>query len=276
MYYGGMDWTRAYLANTMADLRHLPSRKDLPTHPSCEEEDSADFGKWRDLALEDIEGRARQYASEIDDRYDHFLENFVAYAEALEDEARAAEAPFVPPRPPSVVAQEIEHVAELRAALDAYIKSLVIFAGRGYAVEDHTQSELARLTGSTRATIARWLADEDAVEDVREVVKSQAAEAVRGVSGDEVKDKQTAMTLGLLRWYARTEGEVRVEPDRAPSAGGPIQRHCGLCGATRKHDVHLQDVECPQHLHRVNHFVCRDCGNDVAEPVGRREPDCVV
>ena len=55
-----------------------------------------------------------------------------------------------------------------------------------------------------------------------------------------------------------------------------VYQHCKSCESDSRHKVHLEDVQCPQHLHRVNHYVCVTCGNDYAQAVGMTYEDCVV
>lgn len=201
-----MDTVRDYIAPALGELRHLyAGRPD-----DINDRDDAD------AVLEGLSDRAEDYARDLLESYEYLLENHTHYVEALSDEYLLAPPmgpdgetvePFYPPRAPSLVEDEINRVAHLRRELDSYMKYLVVFAHR-YALEDFSQSELSRLTGATRVTISRWLADEGLARDVAAVVRANAREAIKDQKPADIKDKATASAMGVLRWYATvSEGE---------------------------------------------------------------------
>lgn len=192
-----------YLATVMGELRVLPEVRRFASGPPPDYEGNEDeWREWSDEALSHAETRAGWKAGEIRSRHEDRIENYDLSVEALVDSAEGDEDSISLPSPPDLVACEIEDAARLRDDLGAYVKALTVFAGSGYAMEDYTHTELARLSGATRQTVARWLADDAVVDEVREVVRRKAAEAVRALAEEPVKDRRAAMMLGLLQWYA--------------------------------------------------------------------------
>lgn len=211
-----MDVTRDYIAPSLSELRHVVVRRpeDLSDREDADE------------VLERLWETAGDYARELVDSYEDLLENHTHYVEGLYDDyvanppvgpdGETTDEPFSPPPAPSLVADELSQIARLRRELDDYMKYLVVFAHQ-FALEDFTQSELSRLTGATRVTIARWLADEDLRRAVASVARARARQAVNAQKPAEIKDRATASAMGLLHWYAASgEPKDREPQDRKP------------------------------------------------------------
>lgn len=218
-----MDTTRDYIAPALSELRYVVVRRP----------DDLDEREDADLVLEDLWDKSSDYARELVDSYEDLLENHTHYVEDLYDDyltnppvgpdGEPTDEPFSPPPAPSLVADEISQTAHLRRELDNYMKHLVVFAHQ-YALEDFSQSELSRLTGATRVTISRWLADDDLRRSVASVARARARQAVNAQKPADIKDKATASALGLLHWYAAAVTDNRQDQDREDQDPEPQDR----------------------------------------------------
>lgn len=177
-----MDVTREYIAPALAELRFaVPDESD------------------EDVEVREAHRRAVEYAEEMVRAYTEYLEGFHLSLEEETGRGGPDEVPNVTPT--GLVASEIAEVASEVRRLEIYLKRLVVFAHR-FAIDAHSQSELSRLTGATRVTIARWLADDDLRREVTSVAAGRAAAVVEHNDGSAVADRHAASALGLLRWYS--------------------------------------------------------------------------
>lgn len=204
-----MDQIKEYIAPALGDLRHVVAGQ--PDNIDGREDEGAE------LLLEDLANRAREYAGSLALDHEDHLENFYL---ALEHEIEMYGPSAAPDTtPPSLVAAEISHVAAEIHQLEVYLKCLVIF-GHRYAIEDFNQSELSRLSGATRVTIGRWLADEALSDQVAAVASRRAGHTVAKHKISESKDRESAAVLGLLHWYASAGEHHRQTSDLDNAAGG--------------------------------------------------------
>lgn len=202
-----MAWTTEYIANVLGRLRFLPEWRSIPTHPT-EGEDPQTFEEFLNDSRESVDDKARAYSEDLVTRYADRMEVFHERLQSLVDDAATLGEPDPPlPDPPRLLEDEIERVASLRHDLDVYLRSLVVLATSGLALDDYTQSDLARLTGSTRATISRWTTDTDTTGQVHQIVQEEASSLFSHLDQTQpVTDRKTAMSMGLLRWYAQGKG----------------------------------------------------------------------
>lgn len=204
-----MDQIKEYIAPALGDLRHVVAGQPANL------EDREDEGV--ELLLEDLANRARQYAGSLVLDHEDHLENFYLALEHEIDTYGPSAAPDT--TPPSLVAAEISDVAAEIHQLEVYLKCLVIF-GHRYAIQDFNQSELSRLSGATRVTIGRWLADQALSAQVAAVASRHAARATAQHKISESKDRASATVLGLLHWYASAGERDHQDVDDGPNTEG--------------------------------------------------------
>lgn len=200
-----------YLAPAMGDMRHYLT--EWPKYTASTSEEAGHDEHVR----ETLRLKSAGYTNELTSRYSYLLEEHSHGCEDLLGALDPETDDLTLPAPPDLVADELERVSELRDDLDAYLKFLVVFAHR-YAIEDHSKSELSRLTGASRVTIAKWLSDPDLERKVASVARARAEQAYTRHAGPESTVDEAALTL--LRWYsmkpeAATKGPPSADGDHA-------------------------------------------------------------
>jgi hypothetical protein len=188
-----MNEIEEYIAPALGDLRHLVAGQ--PDNLDDRDDEGAE------LMLEKLANRAREYAQSLVLDHEDHLGNFYLALEHEIDAHGASAA--LGATPPSLVASEIRDTAAVIHELELYLKCLVIF-GHRYAIEEFNQSELSRLSGATRVTIGRWLADQALSQQVAAIASRHAARAVAQHRISDSRDRASATMLGLLHWYAST------------------------------------------------------------------------
>lgn len=198
-------------AETLADLRYGVTAARAQLGRS----DRAYPDEYAEAKIDELSDRKAQYAHELIEEHAACLDEY-QLSRDLEGEAAddfGAEANTVP-LPPRLVEGEIAKVSRELDELEEYRRKLIVYA-HTVEVTRPNQSELSRLSGATRVTIARWLKDPELQSEVAAATKASVIRALKrhelvNPAGPDTLD-DSAVTAA--RWILQTVDSRDSPPD---------------------------------------------------------------